>query len=49
MEFMKIQNENLEKQWQLNQDRYEKQNELLKKLFELLVLKKEHILYCRTQ
>ena len=41
MEFMKIQNAHLEKQRRLGQERYEKQNERFKKVFELLVLKKE--------
>ena len=31
MEFMKILNERLEKQWRLDQERYEKWNERLKK------------------
>ena len=43
MEFIKIQNECLEKQRRVDQQRYEKQNERLEKMFELLVLKKEQV------
>ena len=38
MEFIKIQNERLERQRRLDQEPYKKQNEQLEKMFGLLVL-----------